>query len=442
MGPMLQRVLAALSFTAALGLCLGLAPLRAVAHDIPSDVRVLAFVKPEGARLRLLVRVPLGAMNEVDMPIVGPGYLDLARADAALRVAAELWFADNVTVYEETTPLPRARVVSTRVSLASDRSFATWDSALAHINGPPIAPGTELPWKQQHFDLLLQFPIASEQSRFSIEPRLARMGLRVVTVLRLLPPRGAPERAFEWHGNPGLVHLDPRWHQVALRFVDDGFRHILDGTDHLLFIACLAIALRRLRALLVVATAFTVAHSITLAAAALGLAPSGLWFAPLVEVLIAASIVVMAVENLLQTSDRWRWLTVFAFGLVHGFGFAAALSETLQFAGSHLALSLAAFNVGVELGQVAVLLVLVPLLALARRRLPERALVIVLSAFVAHTGWHWLEDRWGTLRQFAMPTLDAATLAAALRWGVAGLLLAALLWAADRTVRRWMGNER
>ncbi len=442
MGPMLQRVLAAFSFAGVLGLCLGLAAPGAAAHDIPSDVRVFAFVKPEGAKLRMLVRVPLGAMNEVDMPIVGPGYLDLARADAALRVAAELWFADNVTVYEELTALPRAKVVATRVSLASDRSFVSWSSALAHINGPPIPLGTELPWKQQHFDLLLEFPIASEQARFSIEPRLARMGLRVVTVLRLLPPGGAPERAFEWHGNPGLVHLDPRWHQAALRFVRDGFRHILDGTDHLLFIACLAIALRRLRALLVVATAFTVAHSITLAAAALGMAPAGLWFAPLVEVLIAASIVVMAIENVLETSDRWRWITVFVFGLVHGFGFAAALSETLQFAGSHLVLSLAAFNLGVELGQVAVLLVLVPLLAGARRWLPERALVLVLSAFVAHTAWHWLDERWGTLRQFAMPALDAAALAALLRWLIAALLLAAGLWAADRAVRRWMGPPR
>jgi hypothetical protein len=71
-------------------------------------------------------------------------------------------------------------------------------------------------------------------------------GPQVVTTLRYLPPDGA-ERAFELHGNPGLVRLDPRWHQAALRFVADGFVHILDGTDHLLFIACLVIPFRRLR---------------------------------------------------------------------------------------------------------------------------------------------------------------------------------------------------
>ena len=81
----------------------------AFAHDIPTDVRVHAFIKPEGQRLHLLLRVPLGAMNEVDMPLRGPGYLDLRRADAALRVAAELWFADNLSLFEDDRPLRAPR---------------------------------------------------------------------------------------------------------------------------------------------------------------------------------------------------------------------------------------------------------------------------------------------------------------------------------------------
>ena len=409
----------------------------ACAHDIPADVHVQAFVKPEGQRLHVLLRVPLGAMNEVDMPLRGPGYLDLRRADAALRVAAELWFADNLSLFEDDRPLPRAAVAAVRVSLASDRSFASWDQAMAHLRGPPIPLDTELYWKPQHFDLLLEMPIASDRSRFSIDPRLARMGLKVVTTLRYLPPGGA-ERAFEFHGNPGLVRLDPRWHQAALRFVADGFVHILDGTDHLLFIACLVIPFRRLRPLVVIATAFTVAHSLTLAAAVLGLAPQGLWFPPLVELLIAASIVAMALENLVGTTARRRWIAAFAFGLVHGFGFAFSLRETLQFAGPHLATALVSFNVGVELGQIAVLLVLVPVLNALRQLWPERAIVIVLSALIAHTGWHWMADRWDALRQFPVPTLDAAALAGTLRWLMAAIAAVLAVWLADRFVRRWM----
>ena len=305
------------------------------------------------------------------MPLRGPGYLDLARADAALRVAAQLWFVDNLALFEDGRPLPRPTVAATRVSLAADRSFTSWAEALAHVRAEPIAPGTELYWKQQHFDLLLQVPITSAQARFSLEPRFARMGLKVLTTLRFLPP-GSDERAFEWHGNPGLVHLDPRWHQAALRFVEEGFWHILDGTDHLLFIAALVIPFRRLRPVVVMATAFTLAHSLTLGAAALGLAPHGNWFPPLVETLIAASIVWMALENLLGTSTRRRWMAAFGFGLVHGFGFAFALTETLQFAGQHLVTALAAFNLGVELGQLAVLMLLVPALNLLLRWLPPR----------------------------------------------------------------------
>jgi hypothetical protein len=420
---------------------LAVAPaLPALAHDIPFDVRVQAFVKPDGQHLLVLLRVPLGAMNEVDMPLRGPGYLDLTRADAALRVAAELWFADNLSLFEDDRPLPRATLAMARVSLASDRSFASWDEAMAHLRAPPIAAGTDLYWKAQNFDLLLDVPIASDRSRFSIEPRLARMGLRVVTTLIYLPPGGA-ERAFELHSNPGLVHLDPRWHQAALRFVEEGFWHILGGTDHLLFIACLVIPFRRLRPLVIIATAFTVAHSLTLAAAVLGLAPQGLWFPPLVELLIATSIVAMALENFFGTTMRRRWIAGFAFGLVHGFGFAFALRETLQFAGPHLATALLSFNVGVELGQIAVLLVLVPALNLLRRVWPERAIVIVLSALVAHTAWHWMVERWEVLRQFPMPAVDAVALASLLRWLMAAMAAALAVWVTDRYVRRWMGAE-
>ena len=218
-------------------------PLQAVAHDIPNDVKVQAFVKPEGQHLRLLVRVPMKAMREADIPLTGPGYIDLARAAPALRTAADLWLADNIDLYEGDVRLPRASVVDVRVSLASDRSFTSWPEALAHLRAAPPPADAELYWKQQYLDALLELPIASERSDFSIHPRLARLGLQVVVGLRFLPPGGA-ERAFELHGDPGLVRLDPRWHQAALRFVELGFLHILDGIDHLLFIACLEIPFR------------------------------------------------------------------------------------------------------------------------------------------------------------------------------------------------------
>jgi len=413
-------------------LALLVVPAVAAAHEIPNEVTVHAFLKPDGTRLVLLVRAPLGAMRDMDVPVRGPGFLDLARIDPVLRDAATLWIGDYVKVFEGDTQLGKPEVLAARVSLPSDRSFASYDEALAHVTGPGMPLDTDLYWQQGLLDVAFTYPITSQQSKFSIEPGLTRLGLRVNVVLRFLMPDGN-ERLFDLHGDTGVVRLDPRWHQAALRFTAEGFFHILDGIDHLLFLLCLVIPFRRFRSLVVVVTAFTVAHSITLIASAYDVVPEALWFPPLVETLIALSIVYMALENIVAPRLERRWLITFGFGLVHGFGFSFALRETLQLAGSHVLTSLLAFNVGVELGQLLVLVVLVPLLAVAFRYVvAERMGTIVLSAIVAHTGWHWMVERGSALLQytFELPALDAAFFAAVLRFAmvlVIGIFAAWLL---------------
>jgi hypothetical protein len=178
-----------------------------------------------------------------------------------------------------------------------------------------------------------------------------------------------------------------------------------------------------------VITSFTVAHSITLIAAARGMVPSGAWFPPLVEVLIAASILYMALENIVRPNLRWRWLVTGIFGLVHGFGFSFLLQQQLQFAGEHLLLSLLAFNVGIELGQLVFIGVAIPLLYLLteKLRLDARLAVIVISAFAAHSAWHWLAERWEALAKLPWPEVDPA---AAALWIVLAAALAVLAWAA------------
>jgi hypothetical protein len=122
-------------------------------------------------------------------------------------------------------------------------------------------------------------------------------------------------------------------------------------------------------------------------------------------------------------------MLTFAFGLVHGFGFSFALRETLQLAGSHVATSLVAFNLGVEIGQLAVLVVLVPALQLAFRYVvAERLGIIIVSALVCHTAWHWMIDRGTTLGEYDWTTPDAATIAAALRWTIGIVVVAGAAW--------------
>jgi hypothetical protein len=395
------------------------------------------FVKPEGGRLRLLVRVPLEAMRDVDFPLVGGDYLDLARAETSLRDAAILWIADEIQLYEGGRRLPSPTLVAVRASIPSDRSYAEWGTALDLVTGPPLDPGTLLVWRQALLDVLLEVPIGSETADFSVRPGLERLGIRVVTVLRFLPP-GGTERALELTGDPGVVRLDPHWYQAALSFVRFGFLHILGGIDHLLFLFCLVIPFRRIRGLVAVVTAFTLAHSVTLVASAYGLAPDVLWFPPLVETLIAASIVYMALENVVGASLHRRWAIAFGFGLVHGFGFSFALRETLQFAGAHLLASLLSFNVGVELGQLLVLAVMVPALnAFFSYAVAERLGTIVLSVMVAHTGWHWMADRFAVLRAFDVGWGDIvdAFMASGLRWLALALILGGLAWALGRRIR-------
>src|SRR2546421_10492082 len=151
-------------------------PSPAAAHDIPNDVTVHAFVKPEGERLHLLVRVPLKAMRDVAYPRRGAGLLDLALADAALRNAATLWIADSVELYENDVRLGLPRVVDARVSLESDKSFASYEQALAHLAGPRLPSSMELYWEQGLLDVLFEYPIGSDRSDFSLRPPPQRLG--------------------------------------------------------------------------------------------------------------------------------------------------------------------------------------------------------------------------------------------------------------------------
>jgi hypothetical protein len=129
---------------------------------------------------------------------------------------------------------------------------------------------------------------------------------------------------------------------------------------------------------------------------------------------------------------------------VHGFGFSFALRQTLQFAGSHLLTSLLSFNVGVELGQLLVLAVMIPLLDLLFRYVvKERIGTIILSALVAHTGWHWMLDRWDRLSQFRFqwPEFTAASLAIAVRWLMAAVILAGVVWLVSAILSRYYGRS-
>jgi HupE / UreJ protein len=204
-----------------------------------------------------------------------------------------------------------------------------------------------------------------------------------------------------------LSQQSPTWHTKETRsarltrFLIEGVTHLVTGYDHLAFLLVLLLALMRtktnvvaplrltLRRALIVVTAFTLAHSLTLALAATGhvVLPSR----P-VEVIIAASVAIAALLNLSRGAASHGWKLAFSFGLVHGLGFAGALAELT--AERIDLLGLAAFNIGIELAQLAIALSLVPLMWLACRDVRrERIAVPTTSIAVACVAAFWVMSR-------------------------------------------------
>ena len=369
------------------------------AHEIPNDVQVKSFLKQDEQSLTLFIRVPLSSMKEVEFPLLNNLYLDIPRIKPALLQAAELWFVDNLKIVQGQQSLNPVSVRSARISLPSDRSFVNYEQALLHVRSENWDLPSQLVWNQQYLDLELQVNAKYDNSNIEIDFGLERLAQRVAIDLRF-QLLDAEERAFEFNAREGAVLLNPSAWQASWRFIQMGFKHILSGTDHLLFIACLILTATQWLSLVGVITSFTVAHSLTLIAAAMGYAPSGLWFMPWVELAISFSILYMALENIWRAEVHRRWLVCTLFGLIHGFGFSFALHESMQFAGTHHVLSLLSFNLGVEAGQLLVLLLGVPVAMWLATKAYARILTIVLLALIAHLAWHWMEERWAIAAKF------------------------------------------
>lgn len=179
----------------------------------------------------------------------------------------------------------------------------------------------------------------------------------------------------------------PNWLMSMWEYLRIGVEHILSGIDHLLFIAALVIAKQRKRDYVKVLTAFTIGHSLTIALSALevvNLPPA------FVEPVIALSIAYVAVENIWLKKVKRRWIIAMGFGLIHGFGFAVVLRGAMS---DRFLLTLFSFNVGVEIGQLAVLAVLLPLLIWIGRYKAYKYANYAASSFVAVIGLYWFVTR-------------------------------------------------
>lgn len=291
--------------------------------------------------------------------------------------------ADAARLWEVRAGGATLRPRRVRVELLPD------DNVSFFLTYPAAAAGAGL---SLHAPRLAELPSGHRQFLIMSDERGSTLGrklLRAADATLDLPGSGAP---------PAAGAAPPPAEESAgatfRGFLKLGVEHIWTGYDHLLFLFALLVVCRTFRSAVAIISCFTLAHSITL-----GLATFDLVSLPaaLVEPVIAASIVYVGVENLLRrgAEPRGRWLLTFAFGLIHGFGFAGVLRDLgLGEASGGIALPLLAFNLGVELGQIAIAAVVLPLVWRARRNEKfVRRGVPALSAIVALAGLYWLLER-------------------------------------------------
>ncbi|CAN2534424.1 hypothetical+protein [Methylocapsa aurea] len=288
-------------------------------------------------------------------------------------------------------------VLETEIGKLIQRRVALQD-AEGHACSSRVDYAGEDPSNADSALVKLRFDCANVPGQIFYDPKklLAAAGAKGKHLVTLTGPNAGETMLYP--ADPPLDLSKPMetvW-QLMWKFVQAGVEHILTGYDHISFLIAILLWATRVWPVVKIVTAFTVSHSVTLSLAALDIVtlPSQ-W----VEAAIAASIIYVAVENFVSRRVDGRWRDTFFFGFIHGFGFASGLKE-LGVPADAVLPALASFNIGVELGQVAIVLVFVPALLLidkqtGGKRSPQ--LVYALSAVIALLGAYWLLERVGAL---------------------------------------------
>jgi len=368
-----------------------LLPRAALANgaDLPPEVLLQAYVKEEPGRLLLLLRVPLDLLASFGLPKRGTGYLDLARIEPRLKDAAAATGRQVELAADGVALTPTVR--QARVSLLSDRSFAGYDAARAHLDGARLPPDTDLFWNQGFFDAELEYPLAARQPHLAVRVNVApELGARLKLQLDFLPLE-RPARRYVLPGGSGWVALDPRWHEAAWIFLKSGFGAALTF-ERFVFLACLLAPFWKLRAPVMLVALLIVLQALALFAASLGALAGARWIGILYDASLAGAILLVAIGNLAAPNLRVRLALSAVIGVISGFALGPALAAAWQFSGTHAIVSAIAFNAGAAFATlVLAALAFGVLRALIDRILGAPLAVVLVSALIGHMAWHWLE---------------------------------------------------
>jgi hydrogenase/urease accessory protein HupE len=335
-------------------------PQPAAAHAL--SVSYARFVVQPRA-IGAVIRVPL---DDVDLLLRLDRDLDGAVSNAeidAARDRVEAYVARHLSVIADGVPLPGGQA---RLAIWRDPAGA------------------------QYLEFGAMFPAAAGIAAMSIRSDLLT---DLYPAYKTLGEVSLADRSDTFVFEPGRTYegrvREPGVWTTAWSFIRLGIEHIFTGYDHILFLFGLLLIGTTLRSLVAIVTSFTVAHSTTLALATLGVVTPIPWT---IEAAIALSIVYIGFENVFARDPKYRWKITFFFGLVHGFGFAAVLRD-LNLPHSSIAISLFGFNVGVEVGQIAIVSLMYPLLRWLTRSPYRLPVVRFASSAIALVGLIWFYQR-------------------------------------------------
>ena len=301
-------------------------------------------------------------------------YVDFSQVEQIPNGLGEL-AADGFRLVTEDAPLA-ATVQQVRVHrVGTQPDFATLDEAKAVFRKKPnYRDNTEpLYVGDTVVDIVLSYRNVSPVYQYSISstlnPGLPDQDKTANLILDYSPGATKVFRARGLLAEP--VTISRSVLSAVFTFIKEGVRHILEGADHVLFVICLVLGATRINSLAWRVTGFTIGHSVTLTIGFMGFVPAGEWFVPAVETGIAISIIYAAIIALSShTKNRGNERTVFfvtsAIGFLHGLGFSFVLDKILQVNSPDIWQSLLAFNIGVEIGQLAIVLAIWPLFRLIR----------------------------------------------------------------------------
>ena len=291
-----------------------------------------------------------------------------------------------------TTCRSRPTVRGYRISLPSDRSFATYAEALARFDAPPLPASVDLFWNQGYFDVRIELALPSPETRLWVRANFtSELGKRIRVRLTHLRA-GAPDRTVEFPGAADWVPLEPRVHEAAWYSLKGGFAESW-ALDRFVFLLCLIAPFVHRRSLAVLVGVLTAMQGVTLTGAALGLSGDLRWLPGFAESGTALAILLLAVGNLAAPGFRVRWLLGALIGALWGFGIGTRLALLAPYVGDHAGMSIIAFNVGVALGEFAMFGLASLAIRLTYRILVGPAVgIVIVSMLAGHAAWHWMID--------------------------------------------------